>query len=183
MTTPKPIDPQDIRVGMRVRLEDHLGDDVRTVEFTVADRESDFLYSTSSKYASSDSDAHTWTLLADAPKPQPAVGSHWRDPETGAEYVFDDEGDYMRYRHGDGRTGISMIGGEPSVPPHARARLVPIPAFDPAALWPRAIDGVYECREKETRSGFLCCRDEGHDGLHAAYAGGTQPVYVWGDPR
>lgn len=57
-----------------------------------------------------------------------------------------------------------------------------IPAFDPATLWPRG-SGRW-CAAWD--SYWWCCRDVGHDGLHAAYtsvAEGIQPAFVWGDPR
>lgn len=178
---PRSIEPQDIRVGDRVRLEDHLGDDVRTVEFTVSDRDGDMLYSASARYGAGDSGTHTWTLL-DRPEPDRLVGPHWRDPETGAEYVRTDgrgAAAYWRYRHGENAPHRLIDGRDDRI----IARLVPIPAFDPATLWPYAEPHIAVCTE--SFEGWSCSRGAGHDGMHAAYVGSNPDDIrrVWGDPR
>lgn len=177
-TLPRPIEPQDIRLGQRVRFVDTYDTDTVLGEFTVTKREGPTLFDSHNVPYHSTYVRRTWTLLADAPTPVRPVGSHWRDPETGAEYVLDDDGDYLRYRMGSDRLGPNVL----DIPEYT-ARLVPVPpTFDPAALWPHAPAFARDCIAHS--DGRSCSRGAGHYGMHAAYVrADTPPVYVWGDPR
>ena len=62
------------------------------------------------------------------------------------------------------------------------ARLTPIPAFDPAVLWP-ASDGM-TCGVHAPDRPLTCTLAPHQGGMHAAHTDlGEPPVYVWGDPR
>ena len=190
-TLPKPIDPQDIRVGMRVRVEYNKYDADFAVEFTVGGNDpTDAQIKTAGdgpiqRFGWTPG---TWTLLADAPKPKPEPGSHWRDPETGAEYVrTDGVGGSLYYR-------VRFAQGMPRKlnPEYYNliARLQPLPAFDPATLWPPAKLDDDWCAVPDENTGNVCSRPAGHDGwVHAAYEAyvGRQELgpllAIWGDPR
>lgn len=171
---PKPIEPQDIRVGDRVRATlSHDG--------TVTGVDDDLVYIDRWGHLL---DAYTIELL-ERPEPERPVGSHWRDPETGAEYVQSDSGytTLRRYRQGSTKSEELLAAGYNDLDTEIIARLTSVPAFDPATLWPCAPDGARRCKESDA-AGLTCTRYAEHDGLHAAHGlDTTQPLAVWGDPR
>lgn len=98
---PRAIEPQEIRVGDKVRL---------TREFTVVAAAPGFIESDTFTYGPR---LYDWTLL-DRPEPPREVGSHWRDPETDVEYVFTDfvrqdcgGALYVPYRNSRGATAVA----------------------------------------------------------------------------
>ncbi len=196
-TLPRPIEPQDIEPGMLVRAEHRTGAYAATTEGIVSAVEGDMIWlgvdeaDDSRRFLAAA--LYTWTLL-DRPEPEPErpVGSHWRDPKTGAEYVIDVDGDYVLVK-GDRNRAPYVIQPRDHRDAHkaALARLVPVPpVFDPRVLWPPARLNDDWCSAADKNSGYGCSRPAGHDGwIHAAYEvhGDRQelgPVLaVWGDPR
>lgn len=122
---PKAIAPQDIRVGDRVRAEYHAG---AVIEDTIT-QVGTFIWGTVSSFSRQPNgvDRYPRLVLLDRPEPPREVGSRWRDPETGAEYVRTDDTQYryVRYRMGNPPGGVvelwSMCDGSDII-----ARLVPL---------------------------------------------------------
>lgn len=124
---PRPIEPGEIRVGDTVqRTKSRKGIDIRW-ELTVKEIDGPELLSMEDGRCFTDR-TDTWTLL-DRPTPAPAVGSRWRDPVTGAEYVRTD-GDNLplfsvyRCGSGDGRGLYGHVGDGCA---DVISRLTPIP--------------------------------------------------------
>lgn len=130
---PRPIEPGEVKIGQTVRAECRTGAYATIVEGVVSAMEGDRIGlgvdsdDNSRRYLTGS--AYSWDLLAEAPNPAPAVGSRWRDPETGAEYVAADTGDdssYVAYRCGEGDLRLLFVehvdGCADTI-----ARLIPIP--------------------------------------------------------
>ena len=99
---PRPIEPGEIRVGQTVRAECRTGAYATIVEGVVSAIEGDRIGlgvnsdDNSRRYLTGS--AYSWTLLADAPAPDPAVGSRWASPDSFNEFVYTSEGRYLGYR-------------------------------------------------------------------------------------
>lgn len=126
-TLPRPIEPGDIKPGQRVRAEaTHLGD-LDLYEFTVTSAAEDIIRG---RWVMASPDHYTWTLLEDVPEPAREVGSHWLDPETGAEYVRTDDSTPVQYTAFVNRLDANRAGLCAGTPNRDKviARLVPIPS-------------------------------------------------------
>ena len=97
LTTPRSIDPKDIRVGDRISMQGSDGNTEYAYTFTVADiRDGLLVDANGQRY----SPANGYVQIVDRPEPPRKVGSRWRDPETGAQYIKTDHPEYLRYRAG-----------------------------------------------------------------------------------
>ena len=192
MSEPRSIEPQDIRPGDRICVAwsvDRI-DRTHTLRVAEVDLESMLVRASvvSSAWVTLAPNGDATITLLDRPTPERPVGSHWRDPETGAEYVrTDGVGGSLYYR-------VRFAQGMPRKlnPEYYNliARLQPLPAFDPATLWPPAKLDDDWCAVPDENTGNVCSRPAGHDGwVHAAYEAyvGRQELgpllAIWGDPR
>jgi hypothetical protein len=129
------IDPEDIRVGDKVRQKITWNWGIATNEFVVKSIRTAasirWFTPEGSEYGGMlDADNVTWELL-ERPEPPRVVGSHWRDPGTDVEYVLTDfvrEGGggalYVSYRNSRGGTAVASRWSDRDA--EIVARLVPL---------------------------------------------------------
>lgn len=159
-TLPRPIEPGEIRVGDRVRITWTKYDVEVTAEFTVgsnSDIDRKIRTAGDGPYQQFAWSPGTWTLLAEARIPAPAVGSRWRDPVTNAEYVATGSplAPYVGYTIGCIALRLEN--------PGAIARLTPIPDHSDGCspwLW-----------DKETDTGWVDVHLQDSQRTHAQVSG------------
>lgn len=177
-TLPRPIEPGEIKVGMRVCAEANM----TTVEGVVTEV-ADGRVRIGNITDIDRPGLWSWTLLAEPPTPAPAVGSHWRDEKADTEYIATDtkvDGHtiYNPYLHAYASAGICAAWSPMDA--DIIARLTPIPDHgDGYSEWPIGGDGEVTC--SRYMGGYKCNRTASHDGFHAAYGFSDRPYLVWAD--